>query len=180
MQIHSARGEGQGSEAPAWDSEVSMALITRRRFLSYLSGLLSGLIALVLAIPLIRFYVGNAFNQQPARWLKLGPESEVRTGVPQLFQVSYVDQDGWRETNRRQEVYAATLNGRDFLVMSNVCTHLGCPVHWDEQSKHFLCPCHGGEFAIDGKVLHGPPPKPLTRLEHKVADGVLYVRVGGA
>jgi len=30
-------------------------------------------------------------------------------------------------------------------------------------------------FDLDGRVLGGPPPRPLDRYEVKIEDGVLYV-----
>jgi Rieske Fe-S protein len=179
MLIGSSRGEGEPEEAPGQGSDASMASVSRRRFLSYLSGLLTGLIAVALGLPLVRFYVGNAFQQRAARWLKLGPRAEVPIGRPTLFRLSYVEQEGWRDTTRREEVYAVTEDGRNYLVLSNICTHLGCPVRWDDRVRAYLCPCHGGMFAADGRVLKGPPPRPLLRLPHKFEGGVLYVRVGG-
>jgi menaquinol-cytochrome c reductase iron-sulfur subunit len=180
MVIRSSGGQGREEGPPIQEPEQGAPLLSRRRFLSYLSGLLSGVIGAALALPLVRFYVGNAFRPVKARWLKLGPGAEIRPGEPRLFVVSYVVQDGWRETTHREEVYAVTHDRRDYAVLSNVCTHLGCPVHWDEQKRVFLCPCHAGEFSMDGEVTKGPPPKPLIRFAHKVEDGVIYVHVGGA
>ena len=46
------------------------------------------------------------------------------------------------------------------------CTHLGCPVLYRRESKQIECPCHQGFFsAEDGKVIAGPPPRPLPRVE---------------
>jgi len=165
---------------PIGEPDEAGLLVTRRRFLGYLSGLLTATIAAALAVPLIRFYIGNAFQVTPARWMKLGPVGELKPGEPRLFQLSYADQDGWRETIARQEVYAVVLGDGKFVIMSNICTHLGCPVHWDGTVRQFVCPCHGGRFAADGEVLKGPPPRRLTRLEHKVEGNVLYVRTGGS
>jgi menaquinol-cytochrome c reductase iron-sulfur subunit len=181
MRFEGPQHVGHGEEeAVRPGAQVSMPLITRRRFLGYVSGVLGAVIAAVLGLPLVRFYVGNAFAPRRPRWMELGPAAELQTGQPRLFTVSYVDQDGWRETNARAEVYAVTQNGRDYEVFSNICTHLGCPVRWDETRREFVCPCHGGLFAADGKVLHGPPPHPLTRMTHRVENGILYVRVGEA
>jgi cytochrome b6-f complex iron-sulfur subunit len=52
----------------------------------------------------------------------------------------------------------------EFVALSAVCTHLGCVVAWQDQAGEFLCPCHGGRFSADGKVLGGPPPRPLETL----------------
>jgi Rieske Fe-S protein len=44
------------------------------------------------------------------------------------------------------------------------CPHLGCYYNFDDGLKHFLCPCHGSQFALDGRVLHGPATSPLSHL----------------
>lgn len=172
---HTGHGE---EEASVPGAQVGLVTITRRRFLGVLSGLASGAIAAALGLPLARFYIGNAFRPRPPRWMKLGLASEVRPGEPRLFTVGYVDQDGWRETTSRQEVYVVTEDGSTYATFSNICTHLGCPVHWDDTKRVFLCPCHGGQFGLDGRVRHGPPPRPLAQVAHKVEQGTIYVRVG--
>ena len=53
-----------------------------------------------------------------------------------------------------------------FRAFSGICTHLGCIVGWDVQKRQIACPCHAGMFDINGKVVSGPPPKPLA--EHGV------------
>jgi Rieske Fe-S protein len=161
----------------AEESGEDTALITRRRFLGYGSGLLSALIGAALGLPLIRFYVGNTFKEREYRWLKLGPVESVTKGQPKLFRASHMNRDGWRQTTRRESVYAVTQDGENFATFSNACTHLGCPVYWDDNTHLFLCPCHNGGFSIDGKVVKGPAPKPLDSLEHKVEGGILYVQV---
>jgi glycine/D-amino acid oxidase-like deaminating enzyme/nitrite reductase/ring-hydroxylating ferredoxin subunit len=50
-------------------------------------------------------------------------------------------------------------------VMSPVCTHLGCVVHWNAGAETWDCPCHGGRYLPDGTVLYGPPPASLEALE---------------
>lgn len=49
----------------------------------------------------------------------------------------------------------------EFLAFSAICTHLGCIIQWHADKSEFLCPCHGGRFSAQGKVLGGPPPRPL-------------------
>lgn len=70
--------------------------------------------------------------------------------------------------------------GDRIVAMSGECTHLGCPVHFEEKDGKFKCPCHGGVFAPDGKVLDGPPPVPLSRFEviEPGPDGTVRLRVG--
>jgi Rieske Fe-S protein len=59
------------------------------------------------------------------------------------------------------------------IVLSAVCTHLGCTVPFVEKEKRFICPCHLGNFAADGTLLSGPPPRSMDRLEIKIEDGIL-------
>jgi len=59
--------------------------------------------------------------------------------------------------------------------LSPVCTHLGCLVAWQRLAERFVCPCHGGQYDTDGKVVAGPPPTPLNRLPLKIKDGKILV-----
>jgi Rieske Fe-S protein len=49
------------------------------------------------------------------------------------------------------------------------CSHLGCPIALvqassDHPETTFDCPCHGSRFHLDGTVLRGPAPAPLSDL----------------
>jgi Rieske Fe-S protein len=68
---------------------------------------------------------------------------------------------------------------RSVKVLSATCTHLGCQVRWEAESKRFLCPCHGGVYGPDGRVLDGPPPRPLETIDVRVdeRDDAVLVRV---
>jgi len=51
-----------------------------------------------------------------------------------------------------------------FAAFSQKCTHLGCPVLWQPGPRRLYCPCHEGFFDEEGRVLAGPPPRPLPRI----------------
>lgn len=42
------------------------------------------------------------------------------------------------------------------------CTHEGCTVTYKASERFVWCACHNGKFDIDGRVISGPPPKPLV------------------
>ena len=53
-----------------------------------------------------------------------------------------------------------------FVAYSQKCTHLSCAVYYSKDRNRLECPCHEGYFSIeDGRVLQGPPPRPLPRIQ---------------
>lgn len=66
-------------------------------------------------------------------------------------------------------------SGKGLIALLPVCTHLGCIVKWSDIKGEFLCPCHGGKYDMEGKVIGGPPPAPLNRLPLEIRDGTIYI-----
>lgn len=58
------------------------------------------------------------------------------------------------------------------------CTHLGCVVGFDAATREVACGCHGGRFALDGRVLAGPAPSPLRPLALEVLGDDVVVEAG--
>jgi cytochrome b6-f complex iron-sulfur subunit len=54
------------------------------------------------------------------------------------------------------------------------CTHEGCTVQYKADESVIWCACHNGRFDLDGRVLSGPPPRPLTVFK---ASGSLDTRI---
>jgi Rieske Fe-S protein len=48
-------------------------------------------------------------------------------------------------------------------ALSAKCTHEGCTVQYVPGEAVVWCACHNGRFDLDGRVLSGPPPRPLPR-----------------
>ena len=59
------------------------------------------------------------------------------------------------------------------------CPHLGCSYAYDDGLRHFLCPCHGSQFALDGSVLHGPATAPLSHLNWQSGPADNEIEVDG-
>lgn len=68
------------------------------------------------------------------------------------------------------------LDAERFVAFGQKCTHLGCPVLYRRETGRLHCPCHEGYFsAEDGKVIAGPPPRPLPRVELERRGDELWV-----
>ncbi len=65
--------------------------------------------------------------------------------------------------------------GKGLIALSRVCTHLGCLVQYDQENKRLLCPCHAGVYDLEGNIVSGPPPKPLTKLPLKVEGETIVI-----
>jgi nitrite reductase/ring-hydroxylating ferredoxin subunit len=65
-------------------------------------------------------------------------------------------------------------------VLSDICPHLGCRVHFDRTRNQFVCPCHDGIFDAEGRAVSGPPAEAgqdLTRLETVIRGTSIFVLV---
>jgi cytochrome b6-f complex iron-sulfur subunit len=78
--------------------------------------------------------------------------------------------------NNRPVIVIHTQDG--FHALSATCTHLGCIVFWNEQRSVIACPCHEGFYNINGAVISGPPPAPLTVFQVQVEADQIYVQGG--
>ena len=47
-------------------------------------------------------------------------------------------------------------------ALSAKCTHEGCTVQYAASEAVVSCACHNGRFTLEGRVISGPPPRPLT------------------
>lgn len=104
------------------------------------------------------------------RWLRAGPVSDLVPGVPVPRVLSVPPAEGWYRARARATVFLVWDGARDVRAFSATCTHLGCQVRWERTVSRFLCPCHGGAYAPDGRVLEGPPPRPLDTIRARVEE----------
>jgi cytochrome b6-f complex iron-sulfur subunit len=77
----------------------------------------------------------------------------------------------------QRPIYVRRMESSELVAVLASCTHQGCqpqPV-----ADRLACPCHGSEFAFDGRVLQGPAERPLTRYEVTIEGSDLVVWLEG-
>jgi menaquinol-cytochrome c reductase iron-sulfur subunit len=153
----------------------SAAVLSRRAFLNRLSLILSGLIGLVLSVPILAYLLTPLLRRPPGVWLDVGRLDQFRIG--DTVQVAIEDPSPleWAGQTARTSVWLRRDGQTNFTAFAVNCTHLACPVNWQAHARIFLCPCHGGVFYADGTVAAGPPPRPLPRYDVRVQDGAVQV-----
>jgi len=165
----------------AFDGET----VTRRRFMVG-SAHATGTIAVsAIVLPSLGFAVGPIFERHNQPWQAIGSPDEFPDDnyVPRVIDVS----EGVGQTGK-STVYVRRRNPKldtdtlppgfedeQFVVISTRCMHLGCPVRYTPPAERFICPCHGGVYDFQGKVVGGPPVRPLDRFYNRVRDGRLEV-----
>lgn len=63
-------------------------------------------------------------------------------------------------------------------ALSAKCTHLGCTINKAENGR-LLCPCHGSEFDLEGKVIKGPAYKNLEIIPVKMNEDGTQIEITG-
>jgi Rieske Fe-S protein len=101
------------------------------------------------------------------RWRKAASIFDLPPNAPFAAVLAERQADGWLETSKQSVVYIDR-EGEGYRALSATCSHLGCRVTWNEVKTQYLCPCHGGVYDREGRVVAGPPPAPLQRVNLRV------------
>lgn len=150
----------------------------RRTFLGWLLGLGTVTVGGFLSIPLFRFALHPLTETTTeTAWSDLGAADEFASiTAPKKVVITVNQVDGWRKVILEKSVYVTKGADGKLKVLTAVCPHLGCSVRYNDTDKNFGCPCHKGNFASDGKLISGPPPRNLDELDSRIAEGTLQVR----
>jgi menaquinol-cytochrome c reductase iron-sulfur subunit len=146
----------------------------RRRFITIALGAIATVIAGIIGVPLAGFFALPALKRLPRRWLEVGSVSAFAGGEIKKVLAKPLTTQVWPQATPPVAIYVLNQGGEKFTLFHIHCTHVGCPIQWNIQANRFFSPCHGGVFDKDGRVLAGPPPRPLDRYEYKIENGTLY------
>ena len=148
---------------------------TRRGFLKLITSLLIGLVAAVLAVPLIGGIIGPSFRLKKSRWAEVGDISSLPLQQPTSMKFPYKTEDAYVQETVTHDVWVIKHSPSEVTVFSPICPHLGCHYDWHPSKQEFICPCHGSIYSMTGKVLGGPAPRPLDTLPWKLEKKELFV-----
>ena len=155
--------------------------ISRRGLFMKLGILFNGLVAMALAVPILRYLLSSVTRARAngyLEWVPLGHVSEFPEGETRLatFRNPIVMPADGKTVDTA--CWVRRVEGEQFQVFAINCAHLGCPVRWFPQSGLFMCPCHGGAYYRDGSRASGPPERGLFEYPYKVKDGLITIQAG--
>jgi len=81
---------------------------------------------------------------------------------------------------RRKPLLVTRINESEVAALSSRCTHAGYTVLPPENGVLVCSSGHGGEYALDGTVLHGPPASSLRRFPCRLEGNMIVIDYSGA
>jgi Rieske Fe-S protein len=156
--------------------------LSRRAMLVKLGFFFNGVVAALLAVPIIRYVLSPIMlarkNGGYATWLTLGAVDEYPAGETRLATFRNPGVTPWDGKTADSACWVRRIDAQTFQIFAINCAHLGCPVRWFPQSGLFMCPCHGGVYYEDGSRASGPPERGLFEYPYKIEDGELLIKAG--
>jgi Rieske Fe-S protein len=140
---------------------TSEALVSRRDYLRILVTISGGLVVGAAAV------AAGVFPRRTGAAPPLKIADEIQEGA--FVQFAF--------PNEHDRAIAMRLPGGRLVAYSSICTHLSCAVIPKPTDGIMDCPCHHGRFdAETGRVLAGPPPRPLPVVEvEERSDGIYAI-----
>lgn len=155
------------AEQPRWrqDFPIDWArdeYVSRRDFTKFL------------ALTSLAFVVGQAWILAQNAW-------RARRGALPIVAVARVDELSvgaaklFAYPHENSHAILIRLAEDRFVAYDQQCTHLLCPVIAQPERGRLHCPCHDGNFDLEtGRVLSGPPERPLPQIELSIRGGTVY------
>ena len=148
----------------------------RRKFFARIITTIQAVIAATVGVVAGGSIVSPAFGRREPDWLPAASLADLTENEPVPVAIRVVREDGYRNIVDRRTVFLVR-TGSEVAALDSTCTHLGCRVSWNAESRELRCPCHGGVFDHLGAVKGGPPRAPLTRLTTRVDGEKVLVQV---
>jgi Rieske Fe-S protein len=145
--------------------KIDDSYLARRRFLGCMLG--GGVTAMAAGtvVPLIE-YTGDFHPTPPPDFLVVEKaDYELPPGKAKMVLYGHIPALLLQplETGSPLKVFVAT------------CTHLNCTVSYQEAENRIHCACHDGNYDTEGRVVSGPPPRPLQQFFTKFSNEKLII-----
>jgi Rieske Fe-S protein len=154
------------SNSPLWTEEFSVhaaedAYVLRRQFTKFL------------VLTSFGMFVGNTWIWARSLFatphpeypeMVIAPTTDLAAGAVKMFRYP---------TEADPAILVRRTDG-GLAAFSQKCTHLACAVYYAAEQNRLECPCHEGYFSAEtGRVLQGPPPRPLPKIRVEERDGFI-------
>jgi Rieske Fe-S protein len=153
--------------------------MTRRNVLAVSGQALGGLAGAIIVLPAIGFAAAPLFEEEGDTWQAVGVPGDFSAdtyGAVVINAVEGIGEAGKTTAYVRKGKPGEEIDGENgYVAISTRCAHLGCPVRYVGAAGNFICPCHGGVYDFEGKVIGGPPVRPLDRFQTRVRNGQVEV-----
>jgi Rieske Fe-S protein len=114
--------------------------------------------------PALKFMMPPAVAESPVNQVSAG-KADLKLNNARVFKFG-----------NKPALLVRTAEG-EWRAFSAVCTHLNCTVQYNDEARQIWCACHNGLFDLNGKVVGGPPPRPLEAYTaHVQGDEVIVTR----
>jgi menaquinol-cytochrome c reductase iron-sulfur subunit len=148
---------------------------TRRTFHHRIIYGIWAVIGTTLALPSTIYLLFPFHGPKRGHWVDAGSLADLAPNEPKEVSFQRTKIDGWKVRTETATAWVVATPEQRAVAFSPLCTHLGCAYHWEKERNGFLCPCHNSLFAIDGRVITGPSPRPLDRYEVRVEGERLWL-----
>ncbi|AFY53680.1 Rieske Fe-S protein [Rivularia sp. PCC 7116] len=139
--------------------------MNRRSFLNWVGiGWIASCLPVAIAACSSKETKQNASESQ--EWQEVGTSSELNTNEKLLS----------KNKSGGEVLLVKTSVPGDLVAVNPTCTHSGCTVEWKADMNKFVCPCHGSEFGVAGKVEKAPATTPLKTYAVKVEGEKVLIR----
>ena len=155
---------------------------TRGKFLGVVTVGIGAAVGGVVAAPALGLVLASTTEEATFRPVALGPVSQftAESGFTPAA-APYVEDPAQPATSSGLAYVHHTGGSSEdwlapnamFVVYSNRCTHVGCPVQ--ATPGGFACPCHGSQFDQQGARTAGPAVRPLDRFQWEIRADDLWI-----
>ncbi len=153
-----------------------------RRAAFTVGGQAAGIAAIsIVALPAIGFAMAPLFEEEGDFWQAVGPIGDFAADTYRdvvITAVPGIGEAGKTTVYVRKGRVDLGEDENGFVAITTRCAHLGCPVRYVQAAGNFICPCHGGVYDFEGKVIGGPPVRPLDRFQTRLSADGKQVEVG--